>query len=237
MSPTASLSYTSQYGYYGLRVNPTFDQVASTIKKPLRVPIPERKAKWYANSPYRALILDAEAKFQDYEHASIDYKQSGAHLPESAARVRPSDAGQDPSFDEIHRHGDAMEAQHAYETAFDVMNQEHRRQTEETRRQQLGATYGANRMDPTVEANHDELEEAGVDHAMPAPRIAPVIRIWRAPNGQFASAGQPQAREFPSFEVLSMGQPATVRAASLTPSQNMTYEQARDFVVEPTWSS
>jgi hypothetical protein len=34
-----------------------------------------------------------------------------------------------------------------------------------------------------------------------------------------------------------MGQPASVRAATLTPSQNMTYEQARDFVVQPTWSS
>ena len=114
MSRTAPLSYTSQFGYYGLRVNPSYEQVLGTIRKPLRIPLPDRSAKWYALSPFRALILNAEAKYQDYEHARIDYKQSGAHLPESAASVRPSDGGQDPSFDQIHSHGDAMETQHAY---------------------------------------------------------------------------------------------------------------------------
>ena len=233
----APLSYTSQFGYYGLRVNPTFEQAAGTIRKPLRIPLPDRTAKWYALSPYRGLILDAEKKYQDYERASIDYKQSGAQLPEAAARVRHSDAGEDPMFDEVHRHGDAMDAQHAYETAFDLVNEEHRRATEATRSQQLGGTYGPNAMNPTVEANHDELDEAGVPHVMPAPRPPVRRQAWRAPNAQFVAAGQPQAREFQTFEVLSMGQPATVRAGNLTRSQNMTYEAARDFVVDPTWSS
>ena len=189
-------------------------------------------------SPYRALILDAEAKFQDYEHASIDYKQSGAQLPESAARVRPSDAGDDPTFDEIHRQGAANDAHDAYETAFDLMNQEHRRQSEEARSQHLSATYGPNRMDPTVEANHEDLEEAGVPHNMPAPRPGELRRhSWRTLPGQFAAAGQPQAPQFTPFEVLSMGQPSTLRAGNLTISQNMTYERARDFVVQPTSSS
>ena len=237
MSRTAPLSYTSQFGYFGLRVNPTYEQALSTIRKPLRIPLPDRAAKWYALSPYRGLILDAEAKYQDYEHASIDYKQSGAHLPESAARVRRSDAAEDPSFDEIHRHGDAMETQHAYETAFDLMNQEHRQTTEATRTQQLSGTYGPNRMHPTIEANHDELQEAGVPHATPVPRVPPARKVWHTPNAQFVAAGQPQAPEFKTFEVLSMGQPATLKAAELTQSQNMTYETVRDFVVQPTWSS
>ena len=55
-----SLSYTSQLGYYGLRVNPTLDQVLGNVRKPLRIPLPDRRAKWYALSPYRALILEAK---------------------------------------------------------------------------------------------------------------------------------------------------------------------------------
>jgi hypothetical protein len=234
---SAPLSYTSQFGYYGLRVNPTFDQVAATVRNPLRVPLPDRSAKWYALSPFRALILDAEAKYNEFDRSSIDYRQSGAQLPESAARVRPSDAGHDPTFDEIHRQGDVRDAHDAYEAAFDVMNQEHRRQSEEARTQHLAATYGPNRMDPTVDANHEDLEEAGVPHNMPTPRAAAPRSSWRTLPGQMAAAGQPQARQFAPFEVLSMGQPSTLRAGDLTVSQNMTYEQARDFVVQPTWSS
>mgnify|MGYP003346567539 FL=1 len=75
-----SLSYTSKFGYYGLRVNPTLEQVVGTVRKPLRIPLPDRKAKWYANSPYRALILDAEEKYQDYEAKNIDYQIGRAHV-------------------------------------------------------------------------------------------------------------------------------------------------------------
>ena len=64
---TAPLSYTSTFGYYGLRVNPTFEQVLGTIRKPLRIPLPDRRAKWYANSPYRALLDDAGKKFEEVD--------------------------------------------------------------------------------------------------------------------------------------------------------------------------
>ena len=233
----APLSYKSQYGYYGLRVNPSFEQAVGTVRKPLRIPLPDRQAKWYALSPYRALILDAEQKFHDYEHAAIDYRQSGAELPEAAARVRPSDAGDDPAWQHIHEHGDRLEQQHAYETAFELMNQEHQQETRETRHEQLRLTYGPSHMNPVVQASHDELEEAGVGHFMPGPREPPPRRVWHTPHDQLVAAGQPQAPEFPSFERLNMGQPANFRASTLTPSQNMTYERAREFVVEPTWSS
>ena len=233
----APLSYTSTYGYYGLRVNPSFEQAVGTVRKPLRVPLPDRSAKWYALSPYRAFILDAEQKFNDHQHASIDYRQSGAELPEAAAAVRPSDAGDDPAWERMHRHGERLDEHDAYEAAFDLMNQEHQRETEETRHEQLRLSYGSNRMHPVVEANHGELVEAGVPHYTAAPREPPPRRAWHTPNDQFVAAGQPQASEFPSFERLNMGQPANVRAAVLSPSQNMTYERAREFVVQPTWSS
>ena len=231
----APLSFKSQLGYCNLRVNPTFDEVLGTIRKPLRVPIPDRKAKWYANSLYRSLILDAEKKYQDYEHASIDYKQSGAELPETAARVRPSDAGDDETFHELDQHHHRIEQQNAYEQAFDLMNQEHQRQTEETRREQLRLTYGANRMHPVIEAHHGELMEAEVGHHMPAPREPVPRRVWHTPNEQYTAYGQRQAPEFPSFERLNMGQSADVRQASMSFDQNMTYERIREFTVQPTW--
>lgn len=237
MATIASLSYTSQLGYYGLRVNPTFEQVVGTVRKPLRIPLPDRKAKWYALSPYRALILDAEAKHQDYQHAQLDYRATGAHLPESAAAVRPSDAGEDPAFQAIHAHGEAYDHQRVVEIASDLAEQERRLETAHVRGGQLRGTYGPNHTDPTVEAMHDELDEAQVPHSMPAPRIAPLRRGWKAPAVQYVAAGQPQAAEFKSFEVLSMGQPENVNASKLNPSQNLTYERAREFVVAPTWSS
>ena len=42
----ASLSFTDEKGYYGLRVNPTYEEILQTIRKPLRVPVPQRSAKW-----------------------------------------------------------------------------------------------------------------------------------------------------------------------------------------------
>ena len=233
----APLSYTSQFGYYGLRVNPGFEQVVGTIRKPLRVPLPERRAKWYATGPYRALILDAEQRYQDYEAAAVDYKRSGAELPEAAARARPSDAGEDPAWNEIHEQGDRMEAQSAYESAFDLMNQEHQRETEATRREQLRRGYGPNRMHPVIEATHEELVEAGVPHYIAEPREPLPRRVWHTPPPQFAAAGQPQATEFRTFEQLNMGQPANFRTATLSPAQNATYERMREFTVQPTWSS
>jgi hypothetical protein len=233
----APLSYTSQFGYYGLRLNPTFAQVEGTVRKPLRVPLPSRMAKWEALSPYRALILDAQARSNDYEHAVLDYRQSGAQLNEAAARVRPSDAGEDPMFDELDRQHHEREAREAFHTAQAAAQEEAARNAAEARSEHLRHAYGPNRMDPMVEASHEELAEAGVPHAMPGPRIAPASTRGHAPPPMYSSAGQPQAPEFPSFEVLNQGQPPDLRRGNLRPSQNLTYEQARDFVVEPTWSS
>ena len=136
--------YTSQYAWYGLRVNPTFDQVLKTVRKPLRIPVPDRHAKWYALGPYRSLILDAEAKFNEHQHAQIDFRQSGHELPEAAAAVRRSDAGADPVFPQIDAHGEAMNAYDAQNAASQLMHAERKRQSEQNRSQVLYQTYGVN---------------------------------------------------------------------------------------------
>ena len=231
------LSYASQYGYYGLRVNPTLEQVINTVRKPLRIPLPDRRAKWYALSPYRALILDAEKKYNDFQHAVLDYRDSGGHLPEDAAMVRPSDAAGDETFDIMHQQAAAIAHREAYEN---VLAEAHRAQAAATslqRADQLTKMYGPTRMHPVVEANHDELEAAAQPHYMPMPRFAPYPKPFKSAPEQFACAGQLQAPEFPSFEALNMGQPFNLRSAKLTPSENLTYERAREFVVQPTFST
>ena len=231
-----SLSYTSQLGYYGLRVNPTLEEVLYCVRKPLRIPLPDRRAKWYALSPYRALILDAEAKYNEHESATIDYRNSGAELPEHAARVRPSDAGADGSFNRIDENNRGLALQHAYETAKESLDSNNRSRASEMRTETLRAQHGPAMMNPVLEAHHDSLSETGVSHFMPGVRSVPTHSL-PAPPPAYVAAGQLQAPEFPSFEVLSMGQPANVLAARLSPEQNMTYEHLRDFVAQPTWSS
>ena len=231
-----SLSYTSQLGYYGLRVNPTLEQVIGSVRKPLRIPLPDRRAKRYALSPYRALILDAEAKYNQHESAAIDYRNSGAELPEHAARVRPSDAGMDGSFNRIEENNRGMALQNAYETAKDSMDSNNRARASEMRTETLSAQHGPDMLNPVIEAHHESLSQTGVPHFMPGVRSVPTHSL-PAPPPAYVAAGQLQPPQFQSFEVLSMGQPANVLAARLSPEQNMTYEHLRDFVAQPTWSS
>ena len=201
--PVAPLNYTSQKGYYGLEVRPTLEGVMGTLRNPLRIPIPSRAAKWYANSPWRALILDAEKANNDYEHARIDYRDSGAELPEAAARVRPSDAGIDTQWDELGHHHGRMEAQEAYEHAFDMANEADQWHADRMRYEHHRLTHGPNRMHPMISAHHGQLEEAGVRHNMPAHRMEPPHGRYRAPPHTWDAHGHPHHPEFHTFEQLN----------------------------------
>jgi len=232
-----TLSYGSQFGYYGLRLNPTLEQVIGSIRKPLRIPVPDRRAKWYALSPYRALILDAEREANDYETSAMSYRTSGAQLPEAAAAIRPSDAGEDQSFRRIDENRRAIDLQSAYETAYQTMDQERKSNTKQRRQEVLRAQRGPNRMHPVVEAHHRSLKESGVPHHMPGIRLQPQPTKYPAPPQLFAAAGQPRHKEFPSIEMLNMGVPENLLTAHPSKEQNMTYDRIRDLVIQPTWSS
>ena len=232
----APLSFKSEYGYYGLMVNPTFEQLVGTVRKPLGIPLPDRMAKWYANSPYRALIDDAGRKFEEAEGAAHMFRESGADVPETATRVRRSPAGDDEAYDRIHDHMRRMEENDAMETAHELMQLEESRKTAAVRREILSKSYGPNKMHPTIENEHEELRDSGVPHYMPKPRTLPPKAFFTRPLPQMMAAGQPQAPEFPTFERLNMGHPESIRAATLSRSQNMTYERMRDLV-EPTFST
>ena len=124
------------------------------------------------------------------EESAINYRKTSKELAESAVRdgVGQSGAAHDPVFEHIHQHGERMEAQDAYETAFDAMSAEHHRETQETRRHQLMHTYAVHHMNPVIEASHDELGEAGVHHYMPEPQ-QPLAHAQRPTGVLWASSG------------------------------------------------
>ena len=228
MPSVAPLSFKSEFGYYGLRVNPTFEQVVGTVRKPLRIPLPDRRAKWLALGPYRNFIEDAERAYNESIYNATDYRESGAHLPLSAARVRPSMAGQDRTFGHYHTQGESLNQQEALDAAFEHFNRNARQQTDADRREHLRRTHGPNSTHPVVYAAHGELAEAGVHHWIPASRPAPSSSSWQTPTRNMVAAGYPQAPQFREFGVLNRGQPSTFRPAVASTTQTQTYERMRD---------
>ena len=226
---TAPLSYTDKFEW-GLRLKPTYDEMLRSVKKPLRIPVPDRSDKWYGMSVYRSLILDASKKYHDYEHMKLDYDQSGAELPATAAAIRPSDSGQDPAWTRVEEFNDDLEQQHEYERAFQTAEEQQRAETAEARRQNL-STYGPIRGHWTTEANRRELENAGVPHLPASQPQPPMTRAYGSSSHDLpVAAGQIGGRPFPTFEQLNMGQQRSYRPAS-TASANFGhrgYERLRD---------
>ena len=239
---TATLSYANQFGYYGLRVNPTFDQALKTIRKPVRIPIPDRRAKWYANSPYRALLEDAEHRANDIEGALLDYRNSGAELPEHAARVRGSGAGQDDAWMHVDEDNHRLYEQHQHEEAARFLREQHQHETAAARAEGLSKMSGAWKSHPVIEAAADELGEAGVSPpggndmgSKDQLGFRAQVNHYAAPPQMMAATGQPQAPQFPSFEVLNMNQPTNLMAAKMTRQAAVSYERLRDMLPERTW--
>ena len=224
----ATLSYHDKFAWYGLRETPTYDQMLSSVRKPLHIPIPSREAKWIATGIYRSFLLDAQKKYHDYEHKNLEYDGSGSHLPSSAARgSQPSTAGDDPAWQEPARVTQAMAEEDAHNIADQAMDQERRGQTQTMRQQQL-SSYGPRMVHPTIEAHHRNLEQANVPHPMPAPRPPMTRMSWPFPADQFSAAGHPQAPEFPTFEQLNLGQARRFRQGHPSSSGGETYQQLRE---------
>lgn len=227
----ADLSYKDAYGYYGLRAEPSFDELYKTFKKkPTVIPVPkDRYYKYYALGPYRALILDAQKRYNDFEIARLNYQNSGAHAPEAAAAYTfPSEA--QTGFQEQANHSDAADA---YEIALDAANQDFRRrqqQTEAFRRQQL-STIGPNMVHPVIMANSDDLQEAGVPHAMPSPMPPRQQARYATPYQQYSAAGVPQGPQFRSFEELNLGQDSFMSS----PSTTTTVSPSTPFGLPPSY--
>lgn len=227
MAQVAPLSFTDRF-HWGLRVDPSYDELLQSVKKPLRIPVPDRYAKWYGLSNYRSFILDAARKFSDYEHMKIDYDQSGAELPLTAATIRPSESGHDRAWSANEEFQDALEETHEYERAFEIEEATRRAQAAEMRLQQLAA-YAPVRGHYTTDAYRRELEQAGVPHAPLGPPTSMLRASWPAAHQLPAAAGQIGGRPFPTHEQLNLGQPRRFQPAAIAQTfSHRGYEQLRD---------
>ena len=83
---TAQLSYQDTRGYYNLLVEPSYDQMLRSLRKEIRIPQPDRSAKWYATGIYRAFLLEQAKRYNDAQRKDLEYDATGAHLPAAAER-------------------------------------------------------------------------------------------------------------------------------------------------------
>ena len=226
---TAQLSYTDKTGYYGLRVEPTYEEMLRSLKKPIRIPQPDRSAKWYATGIYRAFLLEQAKRYGDAQRKDLEYDATGAHLPVAAEHgAQNSMAGTDDTWNRQEQFTSNLNTEEARRIAEDALASERRQQANQMRRQQLSA-YGPNAGHWTVDAHHQDLEYRGIPHAAPLPKMTMPAGRWQALPNEYIASGQPQATEFPSWEQLNglhdrqykLGRPAPLDV-------NRNYQQLRE---------
>lgn len=209
----APLNYTKKRGYMGLVVQPTLDQALGASKKPLRIPVPDRAAKWYALSPWREALMDANRATNEYQAALLAYERAGGNLPVMAAMVHPSDAGKDKAWEWYQKHARAVQAQEAYEVAQGILYEKSQKETQQTRAHQL-RQYGPLVMDPVVAASHDELEAAGVPTTCPWSSSCRPRRAGR----RHPCSWRPQDSPLPRSSRLTKSSTAPVPSKSRSPN-------------------
>lgn len=220
------LSAKDRFAYGEWVAKPSFEETLDTLNRPLHIPVPQRWATWYEYGWYRAALADAAAKTADYEHALLDYRQSGAALPEHAARVRSSDAGDDPVFESMGQQAAARDDMDDYERVLEQANRDRLSQARAERHEHHYHAYRTSTGSPVVHASHEELRQAGVPHYHIGERMPPPVPTaygYQPPMG-----GYPQPRGFPDFASLNMGQPHR-----FTPAQNRVFYQANDPAALP----
>ena len=222
----AALSYQDKFAWYGLRETPTYDQMLGSVRKPVRIPIPSREAKWYALSPYRAFLLDAQKKYNDFDSRNIEYDSSNAAVPRSAARMGDSEAGNDPAWGEHDRFNSALDHEEAARVAAKAMDAERKKRANQMRSEQLQA-YGPTLIHPTIEAHHEDLESQNIPHVAPVPKPTMASESWPFPPQEFQAAGYPAHPEFPTFEQLNLGHAKRYKQGKPGAMDATSYESLR----------
>ena len=228
---TATLSYKDQFAW-GLRINPSYDELLQSTQKKIKYNLPDRSAKWFANSVYRSFMVDAARKYHDYEHLQLDYDQSEARLPRAVAMVQPAAEGQDPEWERMRQATQQAEDHDFIEQGFATMEAERRREAAQMRRAQLAdqaaAAFTAQQW--YIGENDEDMEQAGVEHDRPMhmPQLSSVG--LPAPVHLPVAAGHKGAlRPFPTFQELNYGRVRQIRnpIARIRP-QDTGYELMRD---------
>jgi hypothetical protein len=156
-------------------------------------------------SNYRAFILDQSKKYNDYEHLKLDYDQSGAKLPSRAAAVSTTEVD-DTTFNQPDWH-DVLEDQRELDAAQEAEEEDRRREAAEIHATEM-AHYVPVSNHWSISANHEDLDEVGVEHEPPEVHISVPHRARPAPLRQSITAGHVGAlRPFPTFQELNLRQP------------------------------
>jgi hypothetical protein len=229
MVQDAQLSYQDRFGYYGLRVNPSYDQMLRSLKKEVRIPQPDRSAKWYATGPFRAFLLEQAKRFGDAQRKDLEYDATGAQLPAAAERAQQgSMAGTDDTWNRQEQFSSNLDAEEARRAAEDAMASEQRAQANKMRRQQL-SSYGPVAGHWTVDAHDKDLADRSIPHAAPLPKLTMPAGRWQAAPNEYIAAGQPQAQEFPTYEQLNLGYDKRYKLGRPAPLDiNRNYQQLRE---------
>ena len=228
MVQAAQLSFTDSKGYYGLTVQPTYEQMLRSLQKEVRIPQPDRSAKWYALGPYRAFLLEQAKRYNDTQRKDLEYDATGAQLPAAAEHGhQESMAGTDDTWNRQEQFNSNLNTEEARRVAEDAMASEQKAQANQMRRQQLGS-YGPSQGHWTVEAHHQDLEYRGIPHAAPMPKLATPAGRWRAPPTEYIAPGQPMPTEFPTYEQLNLGYDKQYKLGRPAPlDQNRNYQELR----------
>jgi hypothetical protein len=114
---------------YGWQIKPTFEEALDAVEKPLRIPLPNRRAKTMANSLYRNKIVANERLAMGYEPqmepaqvapqtneqlldalhegfmahqiAHMEHQASKDTVPAAVLKVQPSLSADDVAWQEI----------------------------------------------------------------------------------------------------------------------------------------
>ena len=198
---------------WGFRVQPSYEELLESTRKRIRLHQPDRSAKWFALSPYRAFMLDQAKKYNDYEHLKLDYNESGASLPARAAAVQQSAAGDDDAFWRQQEQSDGMDAEEARQLAEEAYAKERMREAREARAQNM-LSYTQGQGHWSIITHQDELDEAGVFYSPPpSPRVSARPASLPAPVSTPVAAGQLGGANLPSLEILNHQQPRSLTFA------------------------
>ena len=194
-------------------MKPNFEEALGWARKPMRIPIPDRSSKWYAMGPYRAAILDAEEKLQDFEHAVLDYRQTGNELPERAAQVRASTSAEDERFERMQeqaREGETLERQREVLEA----NSKRQRVTEAAeKREGLRESHRQGRSNAVLE--NEDLAE---------PKEPVVMKKRRHGMELPQAAGRPLVAQTPTFREVNGQRRDIGAAAAVQPGEDEVYQ-------------
>ena len=199
---------TDRLGYYGLIVKPSFDEVLDETKKPLRIPLPDRKAKREALGFYRAKLLQQQQLSTGYEVFLLEHALSDETVPGNVIQVAPSKAADDAIWENMTQH-----AQTHFETVKERVLR-HRVDAEATlqlgleRKSALSDAYFQGKGNSILQGevpldtHYTSVLEQGpgldYEHVRQIPRAAP--------RNLPQSAGYPAQPEFPTFRALNLGQ-------------------------------